>query len=208
MSSLLAGLYAITDSQLSPANCLLNHTEQAIRGGAKIIQYRDKSDNQRQRLEQAMALRTLCHRHQVPLIINDDIELALAVDTDGVHLGKNDGDIASARQKLGHRLIGVSCYNDWPSAEAAQAAGADYVAFGAFFPSSTKPNAPRATTDLLKQAKQKLSIPSVAIGGITPANGRALVQSGADMLAVIHGIFGQTNIHRAAQQYSELFDLD
>ncbi len=206
MQQSLHGLYAITGTPLATTQQLVAQVSSAIEGGARTVQYRDKSDDQKRRRKQAGALRALCQQRGTLFIINDDIELTLAVEADGVHLGKDDGSLAQARQQLGNRIIGVSCYNDWPRAEAAQTAGADYVAFGAFFPSSTKPDAPRATVDLLEKARAELTIPCVAIGGITPANGGPLVQAGANMLAVVDGIFGQDDIARAARRYAELFN--
>lgn len=151
-------------------------------------------------------LRTLCRARRVPLIINDDIELAVAVDADGVHLGRDDGDLSAARDRLGPgRLIGISCYNDLELARAAAAQGADYVAFGSFFVSATKPAAAPADIALLRRARRTLAVPIVAIGGITPENGRALIAAGADMLAVIRGVFATTDVRRAAQSFSELF---
>ncbi len=202
----LYGLYAITNG--GTTHELLTRVGAAIEGGARIIQYRDKSNNHPRRLEQARALRTLCRQQQRLFIINDDIELALASDADGVHLGKEDGHLADARRQLGDRIIGVSCYNDWFRAAAAQAAGADYVAFGAFFPSRTKPDAPRAEATLLERARAELTIPCVAIGGISAGNGGPLIRAGADMLAVVDGIFGQAEITAAARQYAELFNSE
>lgn len=202
----LTGLYAITDSQLLPGDKLIAGVTAAIAGGAQIIQYREKSTDQTRRMHEATQLRQLCHRHGITLIINDDVALAAEIGADGVHLGRDDGAIESARQQLPNGIIGVSCYNDWPRAEMAQAAGADYVAFGAFYPSSTKPNAVTADTSLLTRAHQTLEIPVVAIGGITAENGATLIDAGADMLAVVQGIFGQPNIGHAAKQYAQLFN--
>ena len=204
MNPRLQGLYAITDSTLLTDDQLLTAVEQAIRGGARIIQYRDKSSAQPRRLQQATQLLALCSQLGVTLIINDDVALAAAVGADGVHLGRDDGDIASARRVLGGGIVGVSCYNQWPLAEAAVAAGADYIAFGAFFPSATKPNAVRATPELLERGRE-LGLPVVAIGGVTPENGRALVEAGADMLAVVQGVFAQPDINAAARRYAALF---
>jgi len=203
----LRGLYAITDGELLTDEQLIEAVEQAILGGARIIQYRDKSDDQAKRLSQASALLQLCRKHQVLLIINDDVALAAEIGANGVHLGKDDTALAQARARLPmSAIIGVSCYNDRRLAEQACAAGADYIAFGAFFPSSTKPKAVRAEPSLLQHAKQKLNIPVVAIGGITPDNGGALVDAGANMLAVVAGVFGQEDIRAAAQRYAALFE--
>ena len=201
---LLSGLYVITDASLSGEQ-LINGVEQAIRGGAQVVQYRDKSQNPQQRHREAQDLLCLCHKHSIPLIINDDIELAAKIGADGVHLGKDDGDIEQARQRLENAIIGVSCYNDWQQASMATTAGADYIAFGAFFPSSTKPDAVAAPLELLTRAKQEINIPVIAIGGITPENGTPLIDAGADMLAVVSGIFGETNIRAASQRYADLF---
>ena len=200
------GLYAITDTALLADSVLVERVGQAIRGGATVIQYRDKQLPDESRRHQADALAALCSSHGVPLIINDDVALAAAVGAAGVHLGENDADLQAARRQLGtDAIIGVSCYNRLELALQAAASGADYVAFGRFFPSSTKPGAVQALPALLTEARQVLDIPVVAIGGITPENGRALVSAGAGLLAVIHGIFGQQDIEAAARRYSALF---
>ena len=200
------GLYAITDTALLADSVLVERVWQAIRGGATVIQYRDKQLPDESRRHQADALAALCSSHGVPLIINDDVALAAAVGAAGVHLGENDADLQAARRLLGSdAIIGVSCYNRLELALQAAASGADYVAFGRFFPSSTKPGAVQALPALLTEARQVLDIPVVAIGGITPENGRALVSAGAGLLAVIHGIFGQQDIEAAARRYSALF---
>ena len=170
--SLPRGLYAITDSYLIPADTLTDQVAAAIRGGAALIQYRDKLSSPEQRQQQAAALVPLCHDHGIALIINDDIELAATVGADGVHLGKADSTLRSARKRLGAKaIIGVSCYNEFERAVAAASEGADYVAFGRFFPSQSKPDPVAADPELLRQAGQRLSMPVVAIGGITPENG-------------------------------------
>ena len=203
------GLYAITDSGLAQDTALESRVLAALRGGARVIQYRDKGPDRARRTAEATALQALCAGFDVPLIVNDDIELAATVGAAGVHLGRDDPEIGRARLRLGTRaVIGVSCYNDYPLAEAAAAAGADYVAFGSFFPSSTKPGAVRAGVDLLERAHAALAVPVVAIGGITPENGRQLVRAGADMLAVVHGVFGQPDIEAAARLFALLFESD
>ncbi len=205
-AALVNGLYAITDTQLIPAGQLSNCVAQAIAGGASVIQYRNKQTADPARHQGAAALTTLCRQHHIPLIINDDAELAAAVGASGVHLGQSDASIQQARQQLGpHAIIGVSCYNDLERAIAAVAAGADYVAFGRFFPSHSKPDAQQADTRVLSQARQQLDRPIVAIGGITPDNGQALLAAGANLLAVIHGVFGQEDIQTAARRYTDLF---
>ncbi len=201
------GLYAIADTGLLPAENLIEAVAYAIHGGAVMIQYRDKGDDEMRRQYEAADLSNLCRPLGVPLIINDDVELASNIMAKGVHLGKDDADIAAARAKLGaSMIIGVSCYNDLQRAIEAEKAGADYVAFGSFFPSPTKPGAVKADVDLLRQARQQLTIPVVAIGGITADNGAQLVAAGADMLAVIHGVFGQPDIAAAADKITKLFE--
>ncbi|MFU8787555.1 MAG: thiamine phosphate synthase [Methylobacter sp.] len=197
------GLYAITQTEGKSGDTVINDVAAAIRGGAVVVQYRDKNPLDAPWL--ARELVKICHQHQVPLLINDDIELAALVGADGVHLGREDGAIAQARQQLGNdAIIGVSCYNAVDYALAAQAQGATYAAFGRFFPSSSKPLAAPAEIDTLRQAKRVLTIPIVAIGGIVPENGAALIAAGADLLAVIGGIFDHQP-ESAARAYQALF---
>jgi len=201
--SALHGLYGITDG--APLPRLLSSVEAAIRGGARLIQYREKSAEPARRAAEAQALLELCRGHGATVIINDNVELAAATGADGVHLGRDDGRVDAARVRLGPRaVIGVSCYDSLERALQAAHDGADYVAFGSFFASGSKPAAVRAPLSLLKEARSKLGIPLCAIGGITPGNGRELVQAGADMLAVIQGLFGAADITAAARAYSAL----
>ena len=206
MAQLPRGLYAITDSKLLSSEKLVEAVALAIQGGAQMIQYRNKGGDAEQRQWEASDINNMCRPLGVPLIINDDVEMAAQVFAAGVHLGKDDADVAAARAKLGPRaIIGVSCYNDIEQAIAAEKAGADYVAFGSFFPSRVKPDAVKAELELIHEAKQKLTIPVVAIGGITADNGRQLVEAGADMLAVITEVFGQADIRAAAEQFAKLY---
>ncbi|MCF6235707.1 MAG: thiamine phosphate synthase [Gammaproteobacteria bacterium] len=203
----MRGLYAITDSLLIPSSSLIETVEKALQGGVSILQYRDKILSPNERLQQASALKLLCDKYRIPLIINDDVTLAKQVKADGVHLGHDDASLLQARKELGSQaIIGISCYNSLEKAIQAEKSGADYVAFGAFFPSSSKPNAAQANISLLKQAHQTLHCPIVAIGGITPENGKQLVAAGANMLAVINGLFGQIDSAEAVQCYVELFE--
>lgn len=196
------GLYVITDG---PRHDLLDVCAQALRGGARLLQYRDKTDEAERRLSEARALRQLCAEHHVPMIVNDDIELAAMIEADGVHLGGKDGSIEYARSRLGaHAIIGASCYDSLELAHAAARAGASYIAFGAFFASPTKPLAPRAPIELLRQSAA-LGLPRVAIGGITPDNGATLVEAGADYLAVISAVFAATDVHAATQRFAQLY---
>ena len=197
------GLYAITDG---PRTDLVDSAAAALQGGARLLQYRDKTDDRARRLHEVRALAALCARHGVPLIVNDDIALAAQGGAAGVHLGRDDQAIASARATLGRcAIIGVSCYDSLARARDAAAAGADYLAFGTFFPSPTKPRAPRATLQLLRDAGA-FGLPRVAIGGITPDNGGSLVQAGADFLAVISALFGARDIAAEARRFATLFD--
>ncbi len=201
------GLYAITHdvAQLS-ATTLCKQVVAAIDGGARIIQYRHKNLTTCQRQQQAHALLNCCREHAIPLIINDDVALAAIIGADGVHLGRDDMTPAAARAQLGEQaIIGTSCYNSIDLALKAQQAGADYVAFGRFFTSATKPLAVEANPVLLQRAKRELNIPLIAIGGITAENGKMLIDAGADMLAAVNGVFAQTEIRIAAQQYAQLF---
>lgn len=202
----IRGLYAITDAQGLQRRDYAARIEAALRGGARVLQYRDKTHDAARRRQQAQTLAHLCARYHALFIVNDDIELARAVGA-GVHLGRDDGAVTAARAAIGDLPIGVSCYNELARAQAAVAAGADYVAFGAFFPSPTKPNAAVATPALL-QAARDLPLPRVAIGGITPDNGAALLAAGADALAAIDGIFAHTDIETAARRYADLFNAD
>ena len=196
------GLYAITDG---PRADLLAAVAAALRGGAALVQYRDKTADHLRRRREAGALVALCERHRVPLIVNDDVALAAAAGAAGVHLGDRDATVDAARAVLGSRaLIGVSCYDSIERARDAAAAGADYVAFGAFFPSPSKPAARRATVDLLYEAKS-LGLPLVAIGGITPDNAPALIAAGADFVAAISGVFAGADPEAAAAKYTRCF---
>jgi thiamine-phosphate pyrophosphorylase len=200
-----SGLYAITQTQNKPnsVDALFEAVAAAIQGGAVAIQYRDKNPVDAPYI--ARELVNICHQHDVPLIINDDIELALLSKADGVHLGKDDGEIIVARKHLGNAaIIGVSCYNSVDRAMTAQALGATYVAFGRFFPSSSKPLAAPADRDTLRQAKATIHLPIVAIGGILPENGGQLLAAGADLLAVIGGVFDHEP-KSAALSYQCLF---
>lgn len=207
MTQRLHGLYAITDSTLLPDTAaLLKQVEAALRGGAAVVQYRDKSHDHDKRIRQARALVQLCHRYQRPLLINDDIELAAASGADGVHLGQGDSSVAEALARLGqHALIGVTCHDQLALAQQAVADGADYVAFGAFFPSATKPGARPAPLPLLQQARQALSLPIVAIGGITSDNAQLVIDHGADMVAVVGDLFGADDTEDRARAYERLF---
>lgn len=204
----LRGLYAITDSQLL-AGKFLKYVEAALDGGVPLLQYRDKSDDQARRLREAETLLTLCERYKTHLIINDDAELAARIGA-GVHLGQTDGPLTPARALLGRQaIIGATCHAQLPLAEQAAKEGASYVAFGRFFNSNTKPGAPTASLELLDQARASLHLPICVIGGITLDNAAPLVEHGADLLAVVHGLFGAesaADVTRRARAFNALFD--
>ncbi|WP_415753479.1 thiamine phosphate synthase [Pseudomonas leptonychotis] len=204
----LHGLYAITDSQLL-AGKLLPYVEAALKGGAKLLQYRDKSTDDARRLREAEALRELCNRYGAALIINDDAELAARLGV-GLHLGQTDGSLSVARALLGRKaIIGGTCHAQLELAEAAAKEGVSYVAFGRFFNSTTKPGAPAANAELLDAAKARINLPIVAIGGVTLDNAPALIAHGASMVAVIHGLFGADSaaeVERRARAFSALFN--
>lgn len=201
----VAGLYAITHEE-SDTGRLTRKAEAALAGGAGLLQYRNKSGDPSLRRDQARALLALCRRAGALLIVNDDLELALAIGADGVHLGREDGDIAAARARLGPQmLLGVSCYDRIELAVAAVAAGADHVAFGSVFASSTKPGAVRAPLELFTRARARLVVPIVAIGGITAENAGAVIAAGADAVAVISAVFDADDITAAAAAFHDLF---
>ena len=198
------GLYAITPDEPDTVE-LLRKVRLVLSGGARVLQYRNKTADMALRLEQAKALKALTQEFSVPLIINDDAVLAQRVDADGVHLGGEDGSAAGARILLGSgKLIGISCYNRLELAHEAVLHGADYVAFGSFFASSVKPDAAAASPGLLRQARRELAVPLVAIGGITAQNGAQLLEAGASALAIISAVFGATDIEGAARRFSAL----
>jgi thiamine-phosphate pyrophosphorylase len=202
---MISGLYGVTPDSDDTAR-LMQQVTAALAGGTRVIQYRCKAADRQQRLEQADALARLCRAHRALFIVNDHADVAAEVGADGVHLGADDGDIATARDRVGrHALIGVSCYNRLELARDAVAAGADYVAFGSFFASRVKPGAVHAPLTLLGAAKAELRVPVVAIGGITPANAQSLIDAGADALAVISALFAAPDVARAARQFCTLF---
>jgi thiamine-phosphate pyrophosphorylase len=205
----LRGLYAIADTSLLPEEAVVQAVGLAAQGGARVVQLRDKGEDPGRREWLAVDLLHVCRGLSIPLIVNDDVDLAERIGATGVHLGKDDLPVAEARRRLGpEAIIGASCYSSLEVAERAVADGATYVAFGRFFPSSTKPFALQAEVSLLTRAQQRLGVPVAAIGGITPQNGGELVAAGADMLAVVHGLFAQGDIRASAQQYARLFEND
>jgi thiamine-phosphate pyrophosphorylase len=199
------GLYALTPDEPDTSR-LVRQVRAALAGGAAAVQYRSKAAPGALRRAQAAAVLACCRAAGVPLIVNDDLALAEAVGADGVHLGRDDGDLGAARRRLGPgRLLGASCYNRLELAREACAAGADYVAFGAAFASPTKPAAVRAPLELYRDARRVLDVPIVAIGGITVENAPALVAAGVDALAVISALFDAVDVEGRARGFHRLF---
>ncbi len=205
----LHGLYVITDTTTQRGRDLVDAVRQGIEGGARVVQYRDKSGDDELRFSEAQALRALTAELGVTLLINDDVALAQRVAADGVHLGRDDQAILAARQALGpEAIIGASCYNRIDLAERAIAQGADYCAFGAVFPSSTKPEAAAASLALLNEAHARLPVPICAIGGINADNAASVISAGADMLAVISAVFAAADIQAAASRIARQYEAD
>jgi len=206
MNNKLRGLYAVTPECADGAR-LLADVEAALAGGCRIVQFRDKESAMPERVARAQALRRLTRRFGACLLINDDLALTVLCDADGAHLGKEDGNLRAARAMLGpEKILGASCYADLAAAHAADAAAVDYVAFGAVYPSPTKPNAARAGSELFTQAKAALQARTCAIGGITLANAPPLIAAGADLLAVITDLFSAPDIAARAAAYQRLFE--
>lgn len=208
MTHQLHGLYAVTDPTLLPGDRLLTGVEAALRGGVRLVQYRDKTASPVEKRHMATLLLQCCRDYRVPLLINDDLALAEDIAADGVHLGQTDHDLQDARRRLGPKaIIGATCHDSLELARQACTVPVDYVAFGRFFPSQTKPNAPTAPLDLLAAARA-LGKPVVAIGGITPDNASQVINAGADMLAIVHGLFAADDIEARARTLSALFSPD
>lgn len=199
------GLYAITDSRLLSAETITTAVESAIRGGTVLVQYRDKTSTETERVRIAQNLQSVCNQSGVPLLINDDPLLARRVKAAGVHLGQQDGSLTEARTLLGEgAIIGATCHGSLELAQQARVAGADYLAFGRFFQSQTKPGASSARLSVLSEATT-LGLPLTAIGGISADNGESLIKAGADLLAVVGGLFAADDIEQQARVFSTLF---
>ncbi|MDN5864770.1 MAG: thiamine phosphate synthase [Gammaproteobacteria bacterium] len=202
----LRGLYILTDERLGTH--LESVTTAALKGGARLVQYRDKSADAGKCEREARALCALTHGHGALFLVNDDPALAAKVGADGVHLGRDDPEISSARRLLGiDAIIGVSCYDSLALARDAVGAGADYVAFGSVYPSPVKPDAVRAPLDLLTQAKRELGVPVCAIGGITPENAMPVIAAGADMLAVVSAIVFADDPQAVSRAFLHLLEV-
>ena len=202
----IRGLYGVTPDE-ADTQLLLARVRDALAGGMRLLQYRNKVADTALRYAQASALCALCHEYGAALIVNDHVDLALEVDADGVHLGSEDGPLSTARAKIGpHKLLGASCYRSLENGAAAIAAGADHIAFGSFFQSSVKPSAVRSPFRLLTEARHAYKVPVVAIGGITPDNAPLLIDAGAQSVAVITALFGAADITAAARSFNTLFN--
>ena len=198
----MKGLYAITPD-IADTAALLHKVEQVLKAGVAMLQYRNKALSKDKRLLQARELAPLARGYGVPFIVNDDLDIALTVAANGVHIGKDDSDLAAARAQLPGKILGASCYDNLDKARAAVRAGADYVAFGSVYPSPTKPDAVRAPLALFRH---DLGVPRCAIGGITLENAAALVAAGASLLAVISDVFDAPDIGARAAAYRKLFE--
>ena len=204
-SFIINGLYAITPD-MADLNTLIHKTQLAIEGGAFMVQYRSKIHDRAVKIQQCAAILRLCREYGVPCIVNDDAEMCRILEADGVHLGENDDNIAEVRRILGEdAIIGSSCYDQLERAKQAQKEGATYVAFGAVFPTPTKPNAPRATLELLREAKSEIEIPIVAIGGITVNNAHDVIEAGVDAIAVITSLYESNSIKETAETFLKMF---
>jgi thiamine-phosphate pyrophosphorylase len=198
-------LYLVTPNW-NDTERLLDLTHDALRAGAALVQYRHKDASPALRIEQAHALLALCRQHGRPLVINDHLDLCLALDADGIHVGGTDAAVAAVRAALGPgKIVGASCYGDLALAHAAQAAGASYVAFGGFYPSTVKKYPVTTPDDIVTRAKAELSVPAVVIGGMTPANARPLVALGADMVAAISSVYLAPDPYATARAFASLF---
>ena len=202
----LKGIYAITDDALLAERNIAEVIESVLQAGISMLQYRGKSGSKSFKLEQSSEILDLCQLYDVPLIINDDLPLCKAIGAHGIHLGDEDENLQEARLRLGNEaIIGVTCHSSLQAAITAEEAGADYIAFGRFYPSKTKPEAPKAHIHILREAQAMLSVPIVAIGGINAENGAALITAGADMLAVVHSVFGTSEISANTKRLVDLF---
>ena len=207
MNKPVSGLYAVTP-EMTDSIALISKVDAALRGGARVVQYRSKAIAESLRRTQAGELARLCRTWNVLFIVNDNVALAREVDADGVHLGKDDGGVLAARSMLGpEKLIGVSCYNEIGRAREAQSQGADYVAFGSFFSSSTKPDAIPTSAELLQIATLEIGLPVVAIGGINENNAAALIAAGADAVAVVSALFDAVDVEAQARRFARLFRM-
>lgn len=201
----MKGLYLVTPDW-DDTEALIKATEIALAAGVSLLQYRHKTATGELRLEQASALLKLCRQYDVPFIVNDHIDLCVALDADGIHVGGTDASVAAVRSLIGkNKILGASCYGDFSLAEQAQIAGASYVAFGGFYPSRVKKYEVSTQVSIVSKAKSDLMLPVCVIGGMTPENARPLVKEGADMVAAISSVYGATDVATAAREFASLF---
>lgn len=201
----LRGLYVITDEKLTPYDKILKMVEEALKGGAKFVQLRDKTNSDDFLFSYGVLLKELCEKYNSYFIVNDRVDLAKKLDAHGVHIGKEDADIVHAKEKLKNKIIGVSCYGDIERARVMENSGASYVAFGSFYPSPTKPDSNVIDKSIIQEAKKILSIPVCVIGGLNVERASKLISLGADMVAVISDIWTASCIQERAKEYKNLF---
>lgn len=202
----MKGLYVITDEKLTPYDRMLDMVQQALEGGAKIVQLRDKNNTDEFLFDYGLKLKELCHRYGAYFIVNDRVELALKLDADGVHVGEEDENIEKVMEMMKGKIVGVSCYGSVERAKQMQELGATYVAFGSFYFSPTKPKSKIVPKEIIPQAKKELSIPVCVIGGLTVERAKELVEMGADLVAVINDIWTAPDIKQRASEYRALFE--
>lgn len=201
----MRGLYLVTPDW-NDTDKLIAATEHAIAGGATLLQYRHKTASEALRLEQASALLALCRRLQVPLIINDHLDLCERLDADGIHVGGTDASVAEVRASIGkEKIVGASCYGDLQLARDAAKAGASYVAFGGFYPSLVKKYEVATSASIITQALSELSLPLCVIGGMTPMNARPLIELGAHSVAAISSVYTASDHRSAAAEFASMF---
>ncbi len=203
---MLRGLYVITDEKLTPYENIEEYIESTLRGGARVVQFRDKSSSEEVLIKTSLKIKKLCKKYGRVFIINDNIELAKEIDADGVHIGMDDNSLEEAKKILKDKIIGISCYGDVMRAIEMEARGANYVAFGTFFASKTKPNAKVISKSILIEAKKQLNVPICAIGGIEINSARELVNLGSDMLAIISDVWTNRDIENISMEYKKVFD--
>lgn len=204
-SSNLNGLYVITDDTLTPPNSMMYQIEQTLQGGAKIVQYRDKTNTRLHVKEKALALEGLCKRHNAIFVLNDEVELAIELGLSGLHVGKSDHHRVEEIRKNFSGYLGISCYGDVGLAKELQDKGVDYVAFGSFFRSPTKPASAVVELEVLRQAKEELNIPICAIGGINSKNAAQVMKYSPDMICLISDIWKSEDIQAQSKIFSNLY---
>lgn len=201
----MKGLYIVTPDW-DDTDRLVTVTEQALQGGAALVQYRHKTADAAQRREQATRLLTLCRQHRIPFIVNDYVDLCRELDADGIHVGGTDAPVAEVRRMVGpDKIVGASCYGSLELAEEAQQAGASYIAFGGFYPSRVKQYPVTTPVATITQAKNRWTVPVVVIGGMTVDNSRALITAGADMVAAVSAVYQADDPRATAAQFVGLF---